>query len=381
MVIVKKFFIKNMKKINILYIIWSLGLGGAERVVINLAKGLDKTRFNPIICCLNWPGEFAHELEDIGIQVIPMHKKGKLDFLLIFRLVNLMRQHKIDIVHTHLFGSNLWGRIAAIKAKVPIIITTEHNVDVQKTGFQLLLDRWLSQSTKKIIAVSNSVKEFYVSKGISSDKIEVVYNGIEITMSPCHHVTTLPVKDELGVQDGETVLAVVGRLVPQKGHRYLFEALSLLNGKHRFKLLVVGDGLLAQSLKVTTLQSHQLKDKVIFTGMRKDVRDILGITDILILPSLREGLPIVVLEAMSCGVPVVATDVGGTHEVVENEVTGILVEPENPLALAEATRRLLHNRNLAKQMGKSGYERVVQTFSLEKMVDKHERLYEECLKK
>jgi len=368
-----------MSKENILYIIWSLSQGGAERVVINLAKGLDRTRFNPMVCCLNEKGEFANELEDIGIPVIPLHKKGKLDIVVINRLIAVIKQYQIDIVHTHLFGSNLWGRIAAILARVPVIIATEHNVDVQKTRFHLTIDRWLSRRTDKIIAVSNKVKEFYVGKGISADKIEVIYNGIEITKSPSHQVTRSPVKDELEIRDGEVVLAVVGRLVPQKGHRYLFEALGLLNGKYRFKLLVVGEGPMKDSLW-SIVNSLLLKDKVIFTGMRKDVRNILGITDILILPSLREGLPIVALEAMASGVPVVATKVGGTPEVVEDGITGLLVESENPFALAEATNRLFNNRGLARKLGENGYKRVKEMFSLEKMVEGHQRVYEELYK-
>lgn len=166
-------------KLKVLYIIWSLGLGGAERVVINLAKGLDKTKFNPLICCLNDKGIFAQELEKEGIKVLELKKTWKFDFTVIKKLTAIIKENRIDIVHTHLWGANFWGRIAAQKAGVPVIVATEHNSDTWKTHLHFMLDRFLARKTDKIIAVSNSVKEFYVSKGIRAEKIEIIYNGIE----------------------------------------------------------------------------------------------------------------------------------------------------------------------------------------------------------
>ncbi|MDP3789080.1 MAG: glycosyltransferase, partial [Candidatus Omnitrophota bacterium] len=198
------------KKVKILYLIWSLGLGGAERVVINLAKGLDRTKFNPMVCCLNAKGQFACELENAGIAVIALHKRGPFDIGVIGKLVSVIKKHEIDIMNTHLFGANFWGRIAANIAAIPVI-ATEHNVDVWKTKFHFALDRLLARKTNKIIAVSNTVKEFYADRGIRPDKIRVIYNGIEVSGFSEDRETdeeSRKAKCEFGIKDNETVLAV-----------------------------------------------------------------------------------------------------------------------------------------------------------------------------
>lgn len=372
-------------QINVLYIIWSLGLGGAERVVINLAKGLDKTKFNPMVCCLNDKGEFAVELEERGIPVIALNKRLGIDIAVIGKLISVIKERNIQIVHTHLWGANFWGRIAAKMAGVPVIIATEHNVDTWKSWFNFALDRWLSRSTDKIIAVSNKVKEFYQSKGINPKKIAVIYNGVDIAKGEERRAkidsrsSILDYRKEFNIKNDETMLAIIGRLVEQKGHRYLFEALNMLNGKYKVRLLVVGNGPLLQELQQRAM-SYDLSAKIIFTGLRKDVPDLLKITDILVLPSLREGLPMVALEAMAVGKPIIATNVGGTPEVVLDGQTGILVPPGNPTALADAIDRLIENRNLTKKLGENGSSRVKELFSVEKMTRETEQVYHQLLK-
>lgn len=365
-------------KLNILYIIWSLGLGGAERVVINLAKGLDKNRFKPIVCCLNDKGIFAEELEREGIKVIALNKKQGLDFGVIAKIIEVIKENKIDIVHTHLWGANFWGRIAARLAKTPAIFTTEHNEDIWKSGAHFFFDKYLSGWTDKIIAVSNSVKEFYVSKGILSEKIEVIYNGVKINKPSAVSYQSL-VKEKFDIKEDETVLAVIGRLVPQKGHKYLFEALSSLNDGYKLKLLVVGDGPEKERL-LETQERLGLEGKIIFTGLRTDVPRLFGVIDILVMPSLREGFPIVALEAMAQGVPVVATDVGGNKELVINNETGLLVPVEDSNGLAEALVRLFRDKDKRKQMGFLAKGRVEKYFSLEKMLEQTQRLYENSIK-
>ena len=363
-----------------MYIIWSLAKGGAERVVANLAKGLDRQIFNPIIFCLNKPGDYAAELEKESIKVIALDKRPKLDLQIIGKLVKVMKDNKIDIVHAHLWTSNFWGRVAAKIANVPIIICTEHNVDSWKSLFHHAIDSFLSRFTDKIIAVSNKVKEFYVGKGIPSKKIEVIYNGVQTNGSQGHKDTRSHVKQEFGIKDEEKVLAVIGRLVEQKGHKYLLEALSQLNGKYDFKLLVVGNGPLTESLK-SQVTSLKLDDKVIFTGFRRDINRLFEAIDVLVMPSLREGLPLIALEAMISGVPIVATKVGGTPEVVEDGISGVLVSQKNPAELANGLRKILDDKELAEKYVENGKNRVKDLFSIDIMIKKHEILYEELLSK
>ncbi len=367
------------KPVNVLYVIWSLGLGGAERVVINLAKNLDKTRFNPIVCCLNDKGRFADALEKEGIKVIALNKRGKFDISVIFNLIDVIKQNKIDIVNTHLWGANFWGRIAAKLAGVKVIIATEHNEDVWKSRGHFLLDRLLSRWTDRIIVVSNSVREFYVKRvEIAEEKMVVIHNGVDIR-SQEHKGTRSQVKEEFGIHDDDTVLALIGRLVPQKGHRYFISALRDLSADHKVKGLIIGSGPMDAELKRYG-ESLGLNGNLIFTGLRKDVPILLDIIDIVVMPSLREGLPIVALEAMAKRKPIVATNVGGNPEIIVDGKTGILVPPEDPIALASAINRLIVDKELTIKLGNNGRNRLQENFTIEKMVRETKNIYEECLR-
>ncbi|MFH1245909.1 MAG: glycosyltransferase [Candidatus Omnitrophota bacterium] len=367
--------------LTVLYVIWSLGLGGAERVVINLALGLDKRRFKPLVCCLNDKGAFAEELEKAGIEVMPLHKKGKWDIRVVGKLAGIIRRRKIDIVHTHLWGANLWGRLAALLCRASVIIATEHNEDVWKPRVFLLADRLLACGTDKIVAVSRSVRDFYVQQaGIRAEKIQVVYNGVTVcgkanTVNPALPAgRRTPLTEEIGLLPDDTVLAIIGRLVEQKGHRYLFDALRQMDDKYKIKLLVVGDGPLLGSLR-STVGAGLASARIIFLGLRKDVREILEITDILVMPSTREGLSIVALEAMAQGVPIIASMVGGNPELIINGETGLLVRPRDAQELKKALIELLENKDLRARMGANARLRVEEKFSLRVMIETTERLY------
>ena len=368
--------ISRSARISILYVIWSLGLGGGERTVIYLAKRLDKDKFNPIVCCLNDKGIFAEELERDGIQVIALNKKGKFDISVVNKLINIMRQNQIEIVHTHMWGGNLWGRIAAKIAKVPVIIATEQNVDVWKKPYHLILDRWLSFYTDRVIAVSNGVKEFYTKNAkLNPEKIKVIYNSVDLEK----YNSCAGNKRRFDLKDGGITLGVIGRLVPQKGHRYFLLALKELLEDYRVRGLVIGTGPLENELKQFS-QELGLNGNVIFTGLRHDIPELLKTIDILILPSLIEGLPLVALEAMASGVPVVATKVGGSPEIIIDSQTGILIEPRNHIAIKEAVTRLIHDEKLVQQLIRNSRKCVEDKFSAKKVVQDTQCLYEELYK-
>lgn len=369
------------RKINVLHIIWSLEKGGAERFLVSLVKNFDQSRFNSIVCCLNWKGEWAKELEDKGVRVIALNKKGKFDLSVIFKIKNIIKQNKIDIVNTHLWAADVLGRIAAILAGVPVIISTVQNVDIWKKWWQKIIDRMLLNKTDKFITVSDAVKVFLEKEGIKSGKIEVIPNAIEIdkfglqssdVSSQLSAISSL--KEFFGIVDGETVFAVIGRLVKQKGHKYLLEALHNLNGNYNFKLLIVGDGPLRESLQQSVV-SYQLQDRVLFTGYRSDIPKILEISDCLVLPSLYEGLPVCVLEAMAAAKPVIATDVGGTKTIVKNNETGFLVQPKDSTALTQAIINLINLPDRGKNMGQKARGIVKDNFSIKSVAQKTEDLF------
>ena len=358
------------RPINVMYIIWSLAMGGAERVVINLAKGLDRDEFAPIVCCLNNKGVFAQELEDQGIKVIALNKRGKFDFMILGKLVRLMKMHKIQVVHTHLWGANFWGRAAALVARVPFIIATEHNLDPWKRKYHLIIDKYLSCHTHKIIAVSNTVKDFYVGKAkINQNKITVVHNGIELEKFSF-------IKKRI---NDEVTLGVIGRLVPQKGHKYFLMALKDLMPSSNIKGLVVGSGPEEKNLKELS-ERIGLNGRVRFAGFNENIPELLKEIDIMVLPSLREGLPMIALEAMASGVPVVATRVGGTPELISDRETGLLVNPEDHRALKASIENLIRDKYLMEQLRNNARKKVEAEFSSNRMVTKTKELYQEIIR-
>ncbi len=363
-------------------------------MVINLAKGLDRDKFKSIVCCLNSKGKFADELEKEGIRVIELKKRWKFDFSVIKKLIEIIKENKINIVHTHLWGANFWGRLAAQKASVPVIISTEHNSDTWKTPLHFVIDRYLAAKTDRIIAVSKSVKEFYVKNvGIPSGKIEVIYNGIsisehrsQITEHSKSHSVHSPqstvhsqdnyIRKQLAISPDETVIAMIGRLVPQKGHKDFLLALKVLTGcGFKVKGLIVGSGPQEMYLK-QVCDNLALNGNVIFTGVRSDIPELFKAIDMIALPSTREGFPMIILEAMSAGVPVVASSVGGVPEVITNGFNGLLVEPENHTELKAAFAKLIHDERLSNSLIDNARATVAKEFNLRNMIDSTQGLYE-----
>lgn len=366
-------------RVNVLYVIWSLSLGGAERVVINLAKGLDKSKFNPIVCCLNDKGAFAHELEAEGIEVIALHKRGKFDFSILHSLFSIFKQRGIHIAHTHLWGANFWGRIAAKRACVPVIIAHEHGIEAWRNAAHALFDKILYRHTDRVILVSQASQKLFLSK-IKSDsfKCRVIYNGVD-TEKFNGYINPVEARMRLGLSQEDYAIASIGRLVTEKGHEYLFEAIKLMILKYpSLKVLVAGDGPEKQRL-IHKVKHLGVQKNIIFLGARNDIAEILSASDLFVLSSTKEAFPISILEAMAVGRPVVATDVGGVSELISNEKTGFVVPPRNSQALADAIAKLVNNKNAAAEMAEAGKRRIKESFTLRQWLGNIENLYTDLL--
>ncbi|MCD6219722.1 GT4 family glycosyltransferase PelF, partial [Candidatus Calescamantes bacterium] len=368
---------------KVLRVLPSLEMGGVEKTLISLLPHLEEKGFTVKVCTLYRKDILAKELEKIGIPVINIGMRARIDIDLkylrgIFHLAEFIRKEKFHIVHTHLYRANTPGRIAAILARVPIIIANEHNVDSWKRFSQRRMDRFLAKFTDKIIVVSNEVKKFYVNEvGIPDDKLEVIYNGVDLKRFE-KDFDKKKKRKELGLPLSSPLVGTIGRLQLQKDHKTFLKASSLILKKFpKVHFLIVGGGSLRKELENFT-RNLKIEKNVHFLGERKDIEEILPLMDIFVLTSKREGFPITVLEAMACSIPVVATSVGGTPELIEEGKTGFLIPPENPHILSEAIINLLKNEELGKEMGKYGKERV-KSFSIEKMVEKTEFLYDKLL--
>ena len=376
----------SRRPIRVMYIIWSLEVGGAERVVTSLAKGLDRTRFAPRVVCLNQPGALAAELAEAGIPVEALHKRPGLDLVALWRLVRLMRRERPGVVHTHLWGGNCWGRVAARLARVPVIVATEHSVDTWKRWHHFMIDRWLARLTTHLVAVSNQARDFYEARRVGAGRWQVIYNGVGLAK--------FQESSQCGVRNSEfgmghsalrtphsefvPVVGFIGRLVQAKAPAVFVGAVAEARRRlPSLKALIVGDGPLRQDLEAQ-VRRLGLEHAVVFTGVRRDVSDLLAGMDALVFSSEREGLSMAMLEAMAAGVPVVATRVGGTPELIEDGVTGLLVESGNPLAVAERIVELLQDPARARAIAETARRCVHERFSLKRMVEQHEAVYVEA---
>lgn len=355
-----------MNKIKIIHIITSLNFGGAERLLLDLARHLDKERFEVKVATVVGSGPLQDEFAKAGVSVKVFEKKSKMGFRVIWQIAKYLRAEKPDIVHAHLFGGDTWGRLAAILARVPVIVSTEHNTNFDEGRAKRLIKKVLSWKTKKIVAVSEAVRNYSIAVDhLRPSKILVIPNGIET--------------EKFAAVAGKNfsnppIIAVVGRLEEQKGHKYLFEALNLIK-TIPWILWVVGNGSLKNQLEQLA-KDLSLRERIIFLGARRNIAEILSQIDIFVLPSLWEGLGLAVLEAAAAGKPVVASRVGGIPEIIEDGVTGLLVRPKDVKNLADGLEHVLLGEGEAHEMGERAREVVREKFDIEKMVKTYKKLYD-----
>jgi glycosyltransferase involved in cell wall biosynthesis len=367
--------------LRILHVITRLPVGGAERLLVDIARGLDGRRFTSIVCCIQDRGELAAELEAAGIAVFCLERmRGKrFDWRAIGELARLMREQRIDLVHSHLYHANLYARLAARRARVPAIATV-HNTYVKSKLHRELLNRWLARGSAKVIAVSEDVrKDLLAHDRIPADKIAVIHNGIDVSRVDTP-LSRAEARERLGLAGDVIALGCVARLEEQKGHRFLLEALALLNdprrGPARFRAVLVGDGRLRAELEQRAA-ALGVRDSATFLGTRRDVAEILRALDICVMPSLWEGLSVAMLEAMAAGLPLVTSDVSGASQVVGDNEYGLKVPAADAAALAGAIAGLADAPERRRALGAAARERVLQHFSARAMLAELSRLYEE----
>lgn len=361
--------------IKTLFIIWSLERGGAERFLAGLLSHIDLTKFEPTLCCLNWKGEWAGAIEKRGIRVVALNKKNGLDLKAFGALKSLIKEGGYQIVNTHLWAADVMGRMMAFQCRVPVVVSTAQNVDVWKRWHHRAMDKWLSGRTDQLIAVSEAVREYYHGRvGFPADKITVIPNAVDVgTYESPGDIG--PLYEELQVSSEDFVLACVGRLNTQKGHPYLFQALAGLKADMpQLKVLVVGEG--EEKPRLLELADKLgIMPMLRFTGQRADIPRILHLSKALILPSVFEGLPLCVLEAMAAARPVIATDVGGTAELAVDGQTAFIVPPRDPRALQDAIVKLQALPDSGAEMGRRGREIVARDFSIQAATRRTEDLF------
>jgi len=363
---------------KILLIIPSLDQSGAEKQLSLLATRLPKERFDVTVCAITRGGHYEKPIRDAGIDVHVLGKRFKWDPTAYWRLSRLIQRLRPEIVHTWLFAGNCYGRLAARQAKVPHILASERCVDVWKRQYQFAIDRWLAKYTDFVVANSNAVRDFYQKVGIPAEKLIVIPNAAP-PIVPRQHLGREAKLAEFGLASSGPTIGFIGRLWPQKRVHDLIWAVDVLRiSGWKSHLLIAGDGPRRAALERFT-RNLDLESHVHFLGHQKDIDGLLDAIDVVVVPSRFEGMPNTVLEAMRAGKPVIATRIPGMDEVVLDGITGILVEPKQPFALARAISRLLSDQELRERMGAAGKQRIQEAFSVERMVDSYSELYESVL--
>ncbi|MBI4436482.1 MAG: glycosyltransferase [Candidatus Omnitrophica bacterium] len=374
-----RLFEEKTGKIKILYVIWSLEMGGAEGLVVSLAEGLDRRRFDPLICCLNHPGSLAERLIPSGIPVVALHKRSGLDFSVIPKLVTLMRKEKVQIVHTHLWGANVWGRIAAWLAGVPVRIATEHGIQEWRGPLHRFADKVLSLLCHKIIFVAEMVRqEFCKVTSVAERKCTVIPNGID-TERFKPDPDCLRWRKELGFSVEKKIALSIGRLAPEKRHDIFLKALKEPSlARTDLNLILVGEG--QEREELLRLKARLgLDGRVQFLGERENVEGIYRSADLFVLTSSREALSLAVLEAMATELPVIVSRVGDHARLIQDGQNGFLISVGDVKALSGKIAYLLDHPEEAKRIGKEARKTVLSHYSREKLLRDTEKLYEELL--
>ncbi len=363
------------RKINVIHLVEELTIGGLEKVLASIVLNLNKKKFNVSVWCLREGGYFADKLVKEGIDVKILHIYTSRNPLSIYKLYRLLKIHQFDIIHTHAYSAGIIGRISAFLAGVPVIISHNHSIYDFYNRYYHLVEWILSLITDRVICISEEVNRFTnETQRINSRKLITIHNGIDDDCAVIENRGS-DLKNELGISLNHSVIGTIAHLEEHKGHKYLLEAASLLlSSKRDISFLFVGEGTLKEKLKKLCVDL-KIENNIIFVGERSDISEILFSIDIFVLPSLREGLGLAILEAMACGKPVIATNVGGIPEIVKDGVSGILVPPKDPKSLYRAMSDLLDDREKCEEMGRFGKRVYDESFRARTMVGKIEDLY------
>ncbi|MGL4593791.1 MAG: glycosyltransferase [Thermoguttaceae bacterium] len=426
----------SSKKIRLLLLIPSLDRCGAEKQLVLLAEHLPKDKFDINVVVLTRTGPYSVELERAGIPCTLINKKFKIDPFALFRLKKEIERIRPDIIHTWLFAANSYGRVAAKWCGVPHTIAAERCVDSWKSGYQFWIDRSLAKWTDRIVTNSDGVKHFYVQKGLPSDKFVVIPNAVLLSEIGTSSSTKLPpfsdeeLCQQLGIESLEMAyqqdlspgisddyypvrhlvyekeqkcylpillddsrrtrpffIGVVARLWPQKRIDDLLWVFETLNHLHfHFHAVIIGDGPLREEL-LRMRDGWKLFNRVHFLGERKDVGRFMPRFDLLLNASGYEGQSNSILEAMSCGVPVIATDIHGNRDLVVDGKTGFLVPDSGNdfrarrRIFVEKVLQLLENEELRRQMGQHAQKRISEHFGIEQMISGYVALYSSLMQK
>lgn len=367
------------RKINILHTVLSLEMGGLEKVVADTVTGMNKQVFNVEVCCFDELGHFAAQLPEKGVKVSLLGRRSTgYDALLPLKLGKMLDRKKIDILHMH-SGTFFLGSQAALLAGGKKTVYTDHGRHLIEPRLLPAMDRFSGFFAKKIVAVSKELEKYLVEViRLPAHKTTTIINGIDTGVFRKRQKSERLLK-ELGIPAKNQIVGSVGRLAPVKDQASMIEAFSII-GRDRpdLTLLIVGDGPLMAELQKLA-EEKGVRERVVFTGKRSDIPDLMSLFDIFILTSLSEGTSISLLEAMASGATPVVTDVGGNPSIVTHDVNGLLIQPKDLPRLAGTLGFLLDHEQARLHYAEKAVQTVRECYSLEKMIERYTGVYLELV--
>ncbi len=365
--------------LSVLYFSNSLVRGGAEEHVLTLLRRLDRTAFCPhLVCTPEVAAALRPDLPD-DVEVIPLTLRKPAHLGAAFELARILCSRRVDVLHSHLFYGSLFASPIGWLCRVPLIIETPHVREHWRAGWfksRYVVDRLVGRCVDRYIAVSEANARYLVrDKGLPPRKVIVIRNGSDLGRFDPSARPPAGLRSGLGLDENDPVLLVLARLEPQKGHGVLLDAMpAILREFPRARLICVGEGILRAALEEQATRLG-LAESVRFVGYRANVGDWLALADLTVLPSFYEGLPLVAIESLAAGKPVVATAVDGTPEVIVDGETGLTVPPGDARALARAICHLLGDADERRRLGHAGRRWAEQEFSAEAQIASTENLY------
>jgi glycosyltransferase involved in cell wall biosynthesis len=373
----------SAENMRVLHAITTINRGGAENHLFALVQEQVTRGLLVEVAYLKGDGYWASALENLGVRVynLGLHRYG--DPAPIFRLRDVVRRTSPDVIHAHMPPAELYVRVALIGfRRIPLVITKHNDEPFYRGVGHSLMGGWVASRAARIIAISEAVRRYVIGPSLhcSPEKTTTVHYGLDA--EPYEVVTAreaAAVRAQWSVAPSELLIGTLARMVPQKALHILIEAFRIftLHEQTRAKLVLVGAGPLESDLRQQVERSG-IADRVIWAGRRNDVPAVMTAIDIFALSSTYEGFGLVLLEAMAAKKPIVASRVSAIPEVVEDERTGLLVEPGRPELLAEALR-ILQDPGRREQLGKAGYQRLKTRFGLQQMADRVFEIYEDCV--
>lgn len=365
------------RRIRILHVTFNMGFGGTEQVIRQLIGNLAPDCFECEIACIDGgPGEIGQQLaRDRGIVIHAKQRKPGFDKALVRWLHGIIRKGKFDVVHGHQYSPFLYAWLAHWMTGTRMVFTEHGRFHPDRHRKKArFINPFIARSSHALVAISEATREALAEyEYMPPSKIQVIYNGIEPpSQNPDRE---RQIRAELQLTPDDIVLGTVARLDPVKNQALLLTATRRLRDEgYPVRLLLVGDGPEREKLEAQ-VRELSLEKSVVFTGFQKNPADYLGLMDVFLLPSFTEGTSMTLLEAMCLGVPVIASRVGGTPEIVEHEKTGFLFDSGDEDGLLKAVKTLLDDPEAQRQMTTSARKRFQQRFSARQMADQYQSLY------